>query len=131
MYDNNTMHEIAECQASAGKSATLADIPDEGLREEIQTKLVEIIIQQYDFTPENAEIIASRFYSLPYTSVEDFIAYANTPEYMDKYADDLFNGLATKVLDMEILALGRPAASLECVQLLCLLCLFESFYRHQ
>lgn len=129
------MDEILECQASAGKSATLADIPDEGLREEIQTKIVEIIIQYYDSNPNNAEEIASRLHSIPYTSITEFIAYANTPEYMDKYADVLFNGLTPKFLDLEILALGRPAASLEYVQFLCLLCLFvclfESFYRHQ
>lgn len=118
------MDEILECQASAGKSATLADIPDEGLREEIQTKIVEIIIQYYDSNPDNAEEIASRLDSIPYTSINEFIAYANTPEYMEKYADVLFSGLTTKFLDLEILALGRPAASLEYVHLLCLLCLF-------
>ncbi len=107
------MKEIQECQASTGESATLADIPDEGLREEVRAKIVEIILKYYESDVGNAETIASSFEALPFTTLQSFIVSANTPEYMEKYADELYYGGETKFLDLEILALGRPAASLE------------------
>ena len=114
------MNEILECQASVGESATLADIPDEGLREEVRAKIVEIILNYYDSDVGNAETIASGFDSQPFTSVQQFIVDANTPEYMEKYADSLFSGVGPGFLDSGILTMGRPAASLEYVLLLCL-----------
>ena len=114
-YDNNTMNEILECQATVGESATLADIPDEGLREEVRAKIVEIVLNYYDSDVGNAETIASGFDSLPFASVQQFIVNANTPEHMEKYADALLNGVDPGFLDLEVLALGRPAASLEYV----------------
>jgi hypothetical protein len=116
-YDNNIVNELLECQASISESATLADIPDEGLREQVRTKIVEIILKYYDSDVDNADTIASRFDALPFTSVQQFIVSANTPEYMEKYADDLFYGAEPMFLDLEILSLGRPAASLEYVPL--------------
>jgi hypothetical protein len=111
------MNEISECRASIGESATLADIPDEGLREQVRAKIIEIILKYYDSDVDNAETITSRFDALPFRSIQQFIVSANTPEYMDKYADDLFYGVESKFLDLDILALGRPAASLEYVPL--------------
>lgn len=109
------MNEITQCKASATDGATLADIPDVELREEVRSKLLEIILAYYDSDIVDAQTIASRLDSFPLSEISSFIGYANTPEYMEKYADVLFSGLATSFLDLEILALGRPAGSLEYV----------------
>lgn len=113
------MSELIDCLVSAGESAgesfTLADIPDEGLREEVHAKIVEIILEYYDSNTTNAELIALGFDDAPFASIQDFIAYANTPAYMEKHADALFSGVDPTFLDFEILALGRPAGGLEYV----------------
>ncbi len=96
-----------------GESETLADIPDEGLREEVRAKIVEIILKYYESDVGNAKAIASKLEALPFTSIQHFIVHANTPEYMVKYADELLYGEESNFLDLEILALGRPAGSLE------------------
>ncbi len=107
------MTEIKECTAPAADAATLADIPDEELREEVRAMIVEIILEHYASDQVDAETIASRLDDLPFTEISRFIAYANTPEYMEKYADSLYSGVGTSFLDLDLLALGRPAGSLE------------------
>lgn len=81
-------------------------------------KIVEIILTYFDSDVENAETIASRFDAEPFTSIQKIIANANTPEYMEKYADTLFSGVGPGFLDLGILSMGRPAASLDYVLLL-------------
>lgn len=120
LYDNNTLNEIVECQNSTLEGeATLADIPDEGLRDEVKAKILETILQYVEIDSANTEIIASSFDSLPLSKVYSFITFANTPEYMEKYAYNLISGEGSSFLDLEILALGRPVGALEYV-VLCL-----------
>lgn len=120
LYDNNTLNEIVQCQNSTLEGeATLADIPDEGLREEVKAKILETILQYVEIDSDTAETLASSFDPVPLSKLYRFITFANTPEYMEKYAYNLIFGEVSSFLDLEILALGRPAGALEYV-VLCL-----------
>ncbi|KAL3767725.1 hypothetical protein ACHAWU_010349 [Discostella pseudostelligera] len=122
LYDNNTLNEIVQCQNSTLEfEATLADIPDEGLREEVKAKILETILQYVEIDSDTAETLASSFDSEPLSKLYRFITFANTPEYMEKYAYNLISGEGSSFLDLDILALGRPAGALEEVSTQCTL----------
>jgi len=118
LYDNNTLNDLMECQNSTLEfEATLADIPDEELRDEVKAKVLETILQYVEIDSATAETLASSFDSEPLSKLYRFIAFANTPEYMEKYAYNVISGEGSSFLDLDILALGRPAGALECVVL--------------
>jgi len=110
--DGNVTTELAQCQSSH-KSATVEDIPDEELRNAIEAKILNITLAHIESDPESAEIIASRLFALPLSEIQRIILYANTPEYMEIYAESLYSGMGVGSLDSHVLALGRPADDLE------------------
>jgi hypothetical protein len=120
LYDSNTLNDLKECQNSTLEGeATLADIPDEGLRDEVKAKILETILQYVEIDSNTAETLASSFDPVPLSEIYRFITFANTPEYMEKYAYNLIFGEGSSFLDLEILASGRPVGALEYV-VLCL-----------
>ncbi len=116
--DLATLLSLLNCTFSAlAYSATLNDIPDEGLREEIKAKISEITMQYHvNNTNQTAvETFVSSFDAQPIGSSLGFIINGNTPEFMEKYGDTLFTGETTPLLDSEILKIGRPSGGLEYV----------------
>jgi hypothetical protein len=114
LLDANVSAAMAECiSPTIANSATLEDVPDETLREEIRAELLEAMLAQVD--PDTAAILASRFEVIPLYDVIQFIQYSNTPEITDKYNQTLLTGMSVNVMDLEILTLGRPSSSLEYV----------------
>ena len=117
--DLATLVSLLNCTFSAlAYSATLNDIPDDGLREEIKAKITELVMQYMDDADQNAtavETFVSSFDTQPIGSAMGFIIHGNTPEFMEKYGDDLFTGEPTGLLDSEILKIGRPSGGLEYV----------------
>lgn len=107
--------ELLTCTFTAiSYSATLNDIPDEGLRDEVKAKISEITMQ-YGADQNTTEIFASNFDAQPIGNAINFIIHGNTPEFMEVYGDTLFTGEPTGLLDSEILKLGRPSGGLEYV----------------
>ena len=115
--DLATLLSLLNCTFSALQySATLKDIPDEGLRDEVKAKISEIAMQYLEDADQNVtDTFASNFDAQPIGNAMNFIIHGNTPEFMDKYGDDLFTGEPTGLLDSEILKIGRPSGGLEYV----------------
>lgn len=116
--NGNVTAELAECQSSHD-SATVNDIPSEELRAKIKVKLVEIIIAHIESDPDAAEILATRLFDLPLSEIQRIVLYANTPEYVELYAESLYSGIGVGSLDTSVLLLGRPADDLEEVSTQC------------
>ncbi|KAL7426703.1 hypothetical protein ACHAXH_000427 [Discostella pseudostelligera] len=118
--------ELLTCTFTAiSYSATLNDIPDEGLRDEVKAKISEITMQ-YGADQNTTEIVASNFDAQPIGNALNFIIHGNTPEFMEVYGDTLFTGEPTGLLDSEILKLGRPSGGLEDMEVTCDL-IYDSF----
>ena len=111
-YDTNVTAELATCQSSHS-SATPSDIPNEELRAKIRAKLVTIILAHIESDPTSAETIADRLFDLSLSEIQRIILYANTPEYVELYADSLYSGIGAGSLDTSVLSVGRPADDLE------------------
>jgi plasmid replication initiation protein len=115
-FDGNVSAAIEECYSSViANSATIEDIPDEGLREEIRAKILEVTIAHIESDPEAAAILASRLEYLPLYDIVRFIQLGNTPEFMAKYNQTLYSSQLVIAMDLDILAFGRPGGGLEYV----------------
>lgn len=115
LFDGNVSAAIEECYSSLiANSATIEDIPDEGLRDEIRAKILEVTMH-IESDPEAAAILASRLEYLPLYDIVQFIQLGNTPEFMAKYNQTLYSGQSVIAMDLDILEFGRPGGGLEYV----------------
>jgi len=115
-FNGNVSAAIAECYSSVeANSATIEDIPNEGLRDDIRAKMLEITIVYVESDPEAAAILASRLEYLPLSKILQFIQLGNTPEFMAKYNQTLYSSQSVNAMDLGILAVGRPGGGLEYV----------------
>lgn len=109
--------DLLNCTFSAlSFAATLQDIPDEGLRDDIKAKISEITMQYLKDADQNTtatDAFISSFDAQPIGNAMNFILHGNTPEFMEVYGDTLFTGEPTGLVDSEILKLGRPSGGLE------------------
>mmetsp|Transcript_18713 Transcript_18713/g.29375 ORF Transcript_18713/g.29375 Transcript_18713/m.29375 type:complete len:273 (-) Transcript_18713:1110-1928(-) len=116
VFDENTMSEMLACIGPLSEnSATIADIPDEKLRESFKAKLLEIATAMANQigNADYADVLASDFLALPLSDVQNLIVFTNTPEYRDQYLQSLLFGGTGNVLDFDVLVLGRTADGLE------------------
>ena len=118
-FDPTVAAALGECAESIiASAATVDDIPDEQLKEEIKAKMMEVGTLMSPDDPESAELLASRLLTLPLLEVMNTILYANTPEYAEKYLESLYS-TDIAAMDMSIMAVGRPANDLEEVSTQC------------
>ena len=115
-FDANISAAISECISTVtAESATLEDVPDDGLRDEIKAALLEVILANLCSDPETAATLASELEDLPLYDIIQFIQLGNTPELTESDDETIYSNPSMGFLDGSILALGRPAGSLEWV----------------
>ena len=114
-YDLDTMIELIGCSFVALEaSAKLADIPDEGLRDEIKAKIADIFTTYSEDVDQNTtDTFVSKFDTPPIGDAINFVIFGNTPEFMDEYAEAHFAEAPTVLLDSQIQIQGRPSGGLE------------------
>jgi len=112
--DTNVTSVIEACATPVIlNSATLLDIPDEQLQDELRAKLLEVISTYIEPNMEVAQVIASRLEPLPLAEIQRMILYANTPEYMANHSVSIYTDTGAPSLDVNMLLLGRPADDIE------------------
>jgi hypothetical protein len=114
VFDANVSAAMSECTSSiVANSATLEDLPDDVLRDEIKAELLEVILATVDSDPDTAATLASELEDLPLNDIIGFIQRGNTQEFMERDDETISSNPLMNSLDGAILALGRPAGSLE------------------
>ncbi len=114
VFDANVSAAMSECTSSiVANSATLEDLPDDVLRDEIKAELLEVILATVDSDPDTAATLASELEHLPMQDIITYIQLGNTPEFMERDNETIYSNPLMNFMDGAILALGRPAGSLE------------------